>query len=193
MTSFDPDTFVADCVAALDEGTHAPVAIRELLDRTVARPQQLRASVGTLSEQPSMTTWYRSDELTVLHLVWPPDADLAPHDHGMWAAIGLYGGREDNRFYQRRDDGRIDPAGGRTILEGDVVGLGPDVVHRVQNPTREWTGAIHVYGGEFFDTPRMSWDPVTLEPTPYDAEVVRSYLEATAQRARDREIADQVT
>lgn len=73
--------------------------------------------------------------------------DLAPHDHGMWAAIGLYGGREDNHFYRRDAEGRIAPAGGRTMLPTDVAGLGPDIVHRVVNPTKEWTGAIHVYGG----------------------------------------------
>ena len=26
---------------------------------------------------------------------------LYPHDHRMWAAIGIYQGREDNAFYRR--------------------------------------------------------------------------------------------
>lgn len=184
MDRFDRDAFVDGCRDALDEGARAPAAVRELLERTVSTPARLTAELGDPVDLPSMTTWFRSDELTVLHLVWPPDADLAPHDHGMWAAIGLYGGREDNHFCRRRDDGRVDPTGGRTLLEGDVVGLGPDIVHRVVNPTREWTGAIHVYGGDFFATPRTSWSPPTMDPRPFDAGVVQDYLESTAATAR---------
>ncbi len=189
MRTFDPDTLVADCLDALAEGAGAPAAVREVLDRAVEDPAPLRSSIGDLRTMPSMSTWYRSEELTVLHLVWPPDVDLYAHDHGMWAVIGLYGGQEDNHFYKRRDDGRIDPAGGRTLRERDVIGLGPDVVHRVANPTREWTGAIHVYGGEFFDTPRTRWSPETFEPAPFDADAVSRYLEGTAAAARAREAA----
>lgn len=181
---FDVEEFVTACRAALDEGTGAPAAVRELLDRTVAHPGRLERRLGPVVDLPSMTTWHRSDELTVLHLVWPPDADLAPHDHGMWAAIGLYGGQEDNHFYRRRTDGRVEPHGGRVLRGGEVVGLGPDVVHRVVNPTRSWTGAIHVYGGDFFAVPRQSWSLRTLEPRPFRADVVRDYLEATAAAAR---------
>ncbi len=30
------------------------------------------------------------------------------------------------------------------------------------NPRSTYTAAIHVYGGDFFDTPRSQWDPDTL-------------------------------
>lgn len=184
MTAFDQDTFVADCLAALAEGDRAPAAVRGVLDRTVADAERLTSAIGDPVHLPSMTTWYRSDELTVLHLVWPPAADLAPHDHGMWAAIGLYGGREDNHFYRRDDSGRILPAGGRTMLPTDVAGLGPDVVHRVVNPTKEWTGAIHVYGGDYFAASRTSWSQNDFTPRPFDAEKVSKYLETAAAAAR---------
>ena len=184
MVPFDPDEFVAACSEALEEGEQAPAAVRQLLERTVSAPAALRATIGDLTSMPSFTTWHNSDRLTVLHIVWPPDADLDPHDHNMWAAIGLYGGREDNHFYRRRPDGRVEEAGGRTLLELDVIGLGPDAVHRVVNPTTEWTGAIHVYGGDFFSTPRTRWSAPTGEPQPFDAEVVRAYLEETAKTAR---------
>jgi hypothetical protein len=32
------------------------------------------------------------------------------------------------------------------------------------------TGAIHVYGGDFFATSRSEWDPETLLERPYDVE-----------------------
>lgn len=185
MRAFDPDQFVSDCFDALAEAEQAPAAVRELLERTVSAPG-LGEAIGDLTSMPSMTTWHTSDRLTVLHLVWPPDADLHPHDHNMWAAIGLYGGREDNHFYRRRPDGRIEQAGGRTLLEGDVVGLGPDAVHRVVNPSKAWTGAIHVYGGDFFNTPRTRWSLRTGVPEPFDADVVRGYLEQAAVAARSR-------
>ena len=34
--------------------------------------------------------------------------------------------------------------------------LGDDVIHSVTNPREVLTGALHVYGGDFFDTPRQS-------------------------------------
>ena len=131
-----------------------------------------------------MTIWHRSDELTVLHIVWPPDVDLYAHDHNMWATIGIYGGREDNSFYRRLADGRIEPHTGRSLFVRDVVSLGPEVVHSVANPTREWTAALHVYGGEFFTTPRTMWSRESLEPMPLDTDVLRERLERAADRAR---------
>ena len=185
MGMFDVDHFVAECFEALDEGEQAPAATWQLLERTVSS-SGLHEAIGDLTSMAAMTTWHTSDRLTVLHIVWPPDADLRPHDHNMWAAIGLYGGREDNHFYRRRPDGRIEEAGGRTLLERDVIGLGPEVVHRVVNPTRSWTGAIHVYGGDLFNTPRTSWSLRTGERQPFDADVVRGYLEQVAESARHR-------
>ena len=32
------------------------------------------------------------------------------------------------------------------------------------------TGAIHVYGGDFFNEPRSEWDSETLVEKPYDVE-----------------------
>ena len=135
-------------------------------------------------ESPMMTVWHRSEELTVLHIVWPPDVDLFAHDHNMWANIGIYGGREDNTFYRRLSDGRIEPNTEKTMLVKDVVSLGRDVVHSVANPTRDWTAAIHIYGGEFFTTPRTMWSKDTFEPMRLDTDVLRERLEAAAAAAR---------
>ena len=45
--------------------------------------------------------------LTVLNVVWAPGMVLPPHDHRMWAAIGIYAGQEDNEFFRR--DGEASP------------------------------------------------------------------------------------
>jgi predicted metal-dependent enzyme (double-stranded beta helix superfamily) len=60
-----------------------------------------------------------------------------------------------------------------------VALLGKSVVHAVTNPLRAFTGAIHVYGGDFFATPRSEWTPDTLEERPYDIEgAKRAFAEA---------------
>jgi hypothetical protein len=38
----------------------------------------------------------------------------------------------------------------------------------VTNPLPRLTGAIHVYGGDFFGVVRSEWDPDTLLERPYD-------------------------
>ena len=188
MGAFDKDEFVAECLAAVRSGDRAHAAAKDIVDRAVSNPLAIEAEVRPRTESPMMTIWHRSDELTVLHIVWPPDADLFAHDHNMWAVIGIYGGREDNQFYRHLDDGRIEPHTGKTLNQKDVIMLGPDVVHSVANPTRDWTAALHIYGGEFFTTPRTMWSKDTLEPMPLDTEAVMANLEAAASRAR---IADQ--
>ncbi len=184
MSTFDKDEFVTECLAAVRSGGGAHHAVKEIVDRTVSNPSAIEAEVGDRTVSPMMTIWHRSDELTALHIVWPPGVDLFAHDHNMWAVIGIYGGREDNQFYRRLDDGRIEPHTGKTITQRDVVMLGSDVVHSVANPTREWTAALHVYGGEFFTTPRTMWSKDTYEPMPLDIDFIKQTLEAAAASAR---------
>ena len=38
------------------------------------------------------------------------------------------------------------------------------------NPIGRLTGAIHVYGGDFFGVPRKEWDPERLTEQPYDVQ-----------------------
>lgn len=184
MGSFDKDEFVAECLTAVRSEGRASAAVKEIVQRAVSTPSTIAAEVGDNTVSPMMTVWHRSDELTVLHIVWPPEVELYAHDHNMWATIGIYGGREDNQFFRRLDDGRIEPHTGRTITTTDAILLGSDVVHSVTNPTREWTAALHVYGGEFFTTPRTMWNKDTGEPMNFDSDFVKEKLEAAAARAR---------
>jgi predicted metal-dependent enzyme (double-stranded beta helix superfamily) len=88
----------------------------------------------------------------------------------MWAVIGPYTGREDNIFWRRAGvpGGRIEAAGARALSAREAVPLGPDIIHSVVNPIRRLTGAIHVYGGDFFSVARSEWDPEHLVEEPYD-------------------------
>jgi predicted metal-dependent enzyme (double-stranded beta helix superfamily) len=130
--------------------------------------------------------WYRSPKLTVMFAVWPPHISLFPHDHRMWAAIGIYGGREDNTFY-RRHAGTIAASGGRQLHERDVLLLGDDTIHAVQNPLARYTGAIHVYGGDFVAKERSMWDPDSLVEAPWDFDSVRQVFDEAENAFQDAE------
>jgi predicted metal-dependent enzyme (double-stranded beta helix superfamily) len=108
---------------------------------------------------------------------------LFPHDHRMWAAIGIYGGTEDNEFF-RRGSGGLESSGGKSIEQGEVLLLGDDAIHAVANPLSSFTGAIHVYGGDFFAEPRSEWDPDTGEERPFDVDHVREVFADANERAQ---------
>ena len=164
---FDIERFVEDCRGALADG---PKAVREIVARAVAAPGQVTAALGE-PRRAGVATLHRSPELTVLNLVWGPRMTIRPHNHRIWAVIGLYGGREDNIFWRRRPDDatRVDAAGAKTIGVKEVVPLGKDIIHSVTNPLPRLTAAIHVYGGDFFAPGRSEWDPENLLEQPYDA------------------------
>jgi predicted metal-dependent enzyme (double-stranded beta helix superfamily) len=173
---FQLETFVADCQAAVS-GSTAEAAVKELVERAVAQPTAVERALGT-PEFGGITTLHRSPDCTILNVVWAPGMAIVPHDHRMWAVIGIYGGREDNTFYRRGSTG-VAPAGGKRLDRSDVALLGKTIVHSVANPLRRFTGAIHVYGGDFFATPRSEFYPATLVEKPYDVEhTKRAFAEA---------------
>lgn len=173
----DLDELVKECVEAVSEN-EPRVAIREVLHRAVAEPRRLAEAFD--GHGAGLSVLYNAPDLTVLNVVWPPEMSLFPHDHRMWAAIAIYGGREDNAFF-RREGEHIVTSGGKRLQESEVLLLGDDAIHAVENPTRRYTGAIHVYGGDFLGTPRSQWDPETLAEEPYDFEAVRLEFDRAEQ------------
>jgi len=168
----DHDELLARCVTASEEA-EPRLAMKEVLERAV------REFPEADGKPPSgwLDIWYLSPTLTVLNAVWPPGMTLYPHDHRMWAAIGIYGGQEDNTFYRRRQ-GRLIASGGKDLRQREVVLLGDDTIHAVHNPLGRYTGAIHVYGGDFVHASRSQWDPETLIEEPYDLAAVRASFDA---------------
>ncbi|MBV8301526.1 MAG: hypothetical protein JOY68_06355 [Candidatus Dormibacteraeota bacterium] len=177
---FTVDGFVEECRAALDEAAPT-LAVKEFVGRAVADRREVTRELGEPA-RGQLRVLYSSAELTIVHAVWAPCMSLYPHDHRMWAVIGIYGGAEDNVFF-RRVPGGIADAGGRTLRDRDVAVLGPEAIHSVTNPERAFTGAIHVYGGDFLGVERSEWDARTLKERPYDFERVRGVFEAANERA----------
>jgi predicted metal-dependent enzyme (double-stranded beta helix superfamily) len=177
---FDLDQFIADCRAALAElASHT--AIHDIVARAVSEPGAVLKALGE-PRRSEIQTLHRSPDLTILNVIWGPRMTIVPHNHEMWAVIGIYAGREDNIFWRRlRGDprGRIEAAGAKALSERDAVPLGRDIIHSVTNPIGRLTGAIHVYGGDFFGARRSEWDPETLVEQPYDvARALRLFEEA---------------
>lgn len=172
---WDIDTFVADCRDAVTKSKDH-LAVRELMERAMSDTSAVVDALGE-PEKSGLNILHVDDDLTVLNLVWAPEITLRPHDHAMWAVIGIYGGREDNIFWRRVPDdphGRVEAAGAKSLSTGDVAPLGKDVIHSVVNPIPKLTGALHVYGGNFFEAERHEWDPENLHEGPLDMERLKA-------------------
>ncbi|MEL0021450.1 MAG: hypothetical protein VW709_16410, partial [Rickettsiales bacterium] len=140
---FDVDQFIADCEAAVaQDPTH--VAAREVVARAVSDPAAVLAGLGEPT-RGEVRKIHNSDKLTIINVVWAPWMTIMPHNHEMWAVIGVYTGREDNMFWRRVEgapDGHIEAAGAKDLSRGEAAPLGPDIIHSVTNPIPRLTGAI---------------------------------------------------
>jgi predicted metal-dependent enzyme (double-stranded beta helix superfamily) len=182
-TMFDLDQFVADCRAAR-AGDGSSKTICEVVRRAVSDPTGLIKALGD-PDRARIGELYRSVELTILNVVWAPHMMIMPHNHHMWAIIGVYSGREDNIFWRRipnADGAQIEAAGARSLSVREAQPLGQDIIHSVTNPTSQFTAAIHVYGGDFFAAHRSEWDPETLHEHPSDGERARRLFEEANRR-----------
>ncbi len=178
---FDRDRFVENCIKAHMESDAVP-AVREVLARAVSDHRSVLAGLGEAT-QAGLDVLLSSPTLTIFAASWTPQMNLLPHDHMMWALIGIYTGREDNILWRRGDDG-IDAYAANCLFEGDVATLPADAIHSVTNPLLRFTGGIHIYGGDFFDTSRHQWDPDTLAEEPSDGDAIRAMFARENERYR---------
>jgi len=176
---FSLDQFIIDCRAAL--GTdRSPKLVREVVARAVSDPSAVLKELGE-PQRAEIQKLHQSPDLTILNVIWAPHMTLLPHNHQMWAVIGIYTGREDNIFWRRIPGAKekVEAAGAKAISEKETVPLGHDIIHSVTNPIPRLTGALHVYGGDFFSAPRSEWDPETLLEQRLDVEkTLRLFEEA---------------
>jgi predicted metal-dependent enzyme (double-stranded beta helix superfamily) len=177
---FELQQFINDCRAAVREDNSHKL-VREIVARAVSGPAAVLKELRE-PRKAEIQTLHRSPELTILNVIWGPRMTLMPHNHQMWAVIGIYTGREDNIFWRRvpgSPDGKLEAAGARALCEKDAEPLGRDIIHSVTNPIPRLTGALHVYGGDFFAIPRSEWDPETLREQPYDvSKILRQFEES---------------
>lgn len=183
---FELDQFINDCRSALKQDPTLTY-VREITARAVSDPNAVLESLGEPASA-GIQTLFRSDSLTILNVIWGPHMTLFPHNHQMWAVIGIYTGREDNIFWRRipgAPAGKLEAAGARALCEKDAEPLGHNIIHSVTNPIPRLTGAIHVYGGDFFAPGRSEWDPESLLEQPCNVDrILRQFDESNALYAK---------
>ena len=166
---FDLDQFISDCRLALAED-QSHKSVREVVARAVSDPASVLKGLGE-PRRAEVQKLYHSEDLTILNVIWGPRMTIMPHNHQMWAVIGVYTGREDNIFWRRvpgSENGKVEAAGARALCEKDAEPLGRNIIHSVTNPISRLTGAIHVYDGDFLvpsaasGTQRPSWNSATM-------------------------------
>jgi predicted metal-dependent enzyme (double-stranded beta helix superfamily) len=99
----------------------------------------------------------------------------------MWAVIGVYHGQEDNQLFARTDAGPLEPTERFSLTPGEVRLLDASTIHSIQAAGGQYLGAVHVYGGDLFGTPRSTWRHGFEQPNDESA------LPAMFQRLRERE------
>jgi len=165
---FDLQDFIASCRGLVG----APDGARRVLDlmRSCLGDAEGIKQVVVPSESGRAildAPLYRSAELTILNVTLYPHFASPPHDHRMWAVVGIYAGQENNTFY-RRSGQSLDEVNRREIRAGDAVLLGPDVIHAIENPLDSGTLGLHVYGGDLLAARRSMWKPRSHEELSYD-------------------------
>ena len=164
----DLAAFVDACRSAVGHGDAAE-RVAQAMRPVVAEPPALaRAIDERRTDVGRAVIVHRSDELTILGLDVAAGFVSAPHDHRLWAVVGIYQGAEDNVFYRREPDG-IRETGRAVLGEGECLALPADAVHRIANSGAGTMRGLHVYGGDLFATARSEWDDVTGEESPFGA------------------------
>jgi len=174
--------FIEDCIEANKEA-NPQEAVKEVLRRGVSDPSTMLNAIGEPKEA-GIKIFLRSKELTIFSATWTPQMNLMPHNHLMWANIGIYTGREDNILWEKNKYG-LESKTARCLFAGDVATLNANAIHSVTNPLQRFTGGVHIYGGDFFATERSQWDPETLKEEPSNGDVIREiFRKANEQMLR---------
>jgi predicted metal-dependent enzyme (double-stranded beta helix superfamily) len=104
------------------------------------------------------------ERFCVASFVWGPGQKTPIHDHTVWGLVGILRGAEQCRFFARKTDGTLEPAGEERLEQGQLSTLGPQSgdIHEVANACSDRVSvAIHVYGANIGAVARRTFDPAT--------------------------------
>ena len=87
---FDKEQFIADCRRALD-GDRSARNVRDVVARAVSDPSGMIRDLGEPAKG-GYDVLLRSDELTIINVLWPVGQIVMPRNHALWAVIGVYTG-----------------------------------------------------------------------------------------------------
>jgi 3-mercaptopropionate dioxygenase len=148
-----------------------PERVRDLLREALATPGDwIDPAYQQLGEgEYALYPVYRAEDgrCSMLVVVLRPDTPLPVHNHGSWAVIGIYKGREHETWFQRVDDGTVP---GRAQLEVDqtfvnergTASVVPDGhIHTVEAMDGQQAVSIHIYGTDIVTQQRSEFDLLT--------------------------------
>ncbi len=119
---------------------------------------------------------------------------IYPHDHQLWAVIGLYGGQEDNTFFRRKTGANgLERAGFRELQSQDAINLSRNAIHTVHNPRRAFTKAIHIYGGNSLAQPRNEYATESAPEPPTARKPIQHGRRHASLRRRQPTLAGRTT
>ena len=161
--------FVEEAQRIADRGDAAERQIAQIadpLERIIQRRDVLLDQPENDDPDPDKGfVIHRSDNLTVMAVVWQPDVGAPVHNHNGWAMEGVISGVEYNRNFQRVDDGstpwfaeleEMEPTRVPTCTT-TVITEPPADIHAVEINEGK-TLAIHVYGLDLLRQWRYRFD-----------------------------------
>lgn len=155
---------VAEVVSKVRQIEHEHGVTRDALERIRGVLVELaeRKELFPESDYPSPSEGERSfmyllseepDHRFALYLsTGVPGRSSPPHNHTTWAAIAGIDGEEENRVYERADDGSVPGKGEirevhRVVLRaGDGIAFLPDDIHSIHVVSPTPTRHLHMYG-----------------------------------------------
>jgi predicted metal-dependent enzyme (double-stranded beta helix superfamily) len=153
---FSADVFVRE-VQLASLAADPIAAVQEVVAEAIADGPSIDSVLGT-ERKTDNDSLFSSEDLTVQRIIWVPGLPSVPHEHRMWAVVGVYAGEELNRIYERSADG-LTEVRSRAVQEREVFALDADAIHSVENCGDTWTAALHVYGGDIVNVKRNAWGP----------------------------------
>ena len=177
---FDIDEFVRECLQAWE--ADGADAVKDVLDRTLGRGcAPVRECFGDPREA-HLQVLYPGPELVIENMVWAPGMSYPAHNHNTPVMTGVYAGLEVNDFYHSagpRTGGRLQRTATVDINEGEAVLMAHDAIHRIANPNRRtFTGAFHIYMGDYLHSSRSIWYPDEASETPASFAVTKDIFAA---------------
>lgn len=131
-----------------------------------------------LAVEGARTRWiYHSAEdgsLQIYMVEFTPHTPTPVHDHTTWGLIGIWGGQQLTRRYERLDDGSVDGRAELRLTHDEVYERGvvyplvpPTDIHQIETVSPTSSFSLHVLGLEFNNVDRHVFDVETGTVSPF--------------------------
>ena len=154
MATFSIEGFAAECKALIREEGCGVTKCKGLLKKALDENDPadivaaLQAAVPAGASIGELIV-HQSPELTMLYARVPARVRTGIHNHTVFAIMGQISGEERSTVYEKTEDGGLRVAAELGVKAGEVMSLGKDAIHHIENPGDETAHSLHLYGGDF--------------------------------------------